>query len=86
MMIKRNPNNAATFEKYTNADGKTLGQVIDKGFPYDDADTTLSERLNEIKKMNVGTVVGKLNGENVTKEALVNLLKDKTVPVTQKLA
>ena len=29
-MIKRNPNNTATFEKYTNADGKTLGEVIDK--------------------------------------------------------
>jgi hypothetical protein len=25
MMIKRNPQNAATFDKYTNADGKTLG-------------------------------------------------------------
>ena len=35
MMIKRNPQNAATFDKYTNADGKTLGEVIDKGFPYD---------------------------------------------------
>jgi hypothetical protein len=25
MMIKRNPANAAVFEKFTNADGKTLG-------------------------------------------------------------
>lgn len=86
MMIKRNPNNAATYDKYTNADGKTLGQVIDKGFPYDDADTNLSERIADIKKMSVGAIVGKLNGENVTKEALVNLIKDKTVPVTQSLA
>jgi hypothetical protein len=36
--------------------------------------------------MSAGTLVGKLNGENVTKEALVNLLKDKSVPVTQSLA
>lgn len=86
MMIKRNPQNAATFDKYTNADGKTLGQVIDKGFPYDDGDSTLSERIADIKKMSVGSIVGKLNGENVTKEALVNLLKDKTMPVTQSLA
>jgi hypothetical protein len=86
MMIKRNPANAAVFDKYTNADGKTLGEVIDKGFPYDDGDTTLSERIADIKKMSVGTIVGKLNGENVTKEALVNLLKDKTVPVTNSLA
>jgi hypothetical protein len=86
MMIKRNPQNAATYDKYTNADGKTLGQIIDKGFPYDDGDSVLTERIADIKKMSVGTIVGKLNGENVTKEALVNLLKDKTTPVTQSLA
>ena len=86
MMIKRNPQNAATFDKYTNADGKTLGQIIDKGFPYDDADSNLSERIADIKKLSVGSIVGKLNGENVTKEALINLIKDKTVPMTQSLA
>jgi hypothetical protein len=63
-----------------------LSQVIDKGFPYDDGDSVLTERIADIKKMSVGTIVGKLNGENVTKEALVNLLKDKTTPVTQSLA
>lgn len=82
MMIKRNPAQQGVFEKYTNADGKTLGQVIDKGFPYDDGDSTLSESIKKIYKLSVGTIVGKLNGENVTKEALVNLIKDKTVPVT----
>jgi len=34
----------------------------------------------------MGDVVGKLNGENVTKSNLVNLLTDKTTPVTTKLA
>ena len=86
MMIKRNPQNAATFDKFTNANGKTLSEVIDKGFPYDDGDTSLTERIADIKKMSVGSIVGKLNGENVTKEALVNLLKDKTSPVTQGLS
>jgi len=86
MMIKRNPATKATFDKYTSADGKTLGQVIDKGFPYDDADTTLTEGIKKVNLMSVGTVVGKLNGENVTKEALISLLKDKTSPVTQSLA
>ena len=86
MMIKRNPAMAAAFEKYTNADGKTLGQVLDKGFPYDDGDSTLTESVKKINKMSVGTIVGQLNGENVTKEALVSLLKDKTSPVTQALA
>ena len=46
----------------------------------------MTESIKKIDKLSVGTIVGKLNGENVTKEALVNLIKDKTVPVTQKLA
>jgi len=32
-----------------------------------------------------GTNVGKLNGENVTKEALVNLIRDTDSPITQSL-
>ena len=86
MMIKRNPAMKATFDKFMTPDGKTLGQVIDKGFPYDDADSTLTESIKKVNLMSVGTIVGKLNGENVTKEALISLLKDKTSPVTQSLA
>jgi len=37
------------------------------------------------QKINVPTNVGKLNGENVTKEALVNLVKDSDAPITQAL-
>jgi len=29
------------------------------------------------------TLVGKLNGENITKEALQNLVRDTEVPITQ---
>ena len=86
MMIKRNPAQKEVFEKFHTDEGKTLGQVLDKGFPYDDADTTLTESIKKIGSMSAGTIVGKLNGENVTKEALVALLKDKTSPVTQSLA
>ena len=86
MMIKRNPAMKATFDKFMTSEGKTLGQVIDKGFPYDDADSTLTESIKKVNLMSVGTIVGKLNGENVTKEALISLLKDKTSPVTQSLA
>jgi hypothetical protein len=86
MMIKRNALTAATFDKYTNADGKTLSQTIDKGFPYDDGDTLLSERIADIKKAPAGAVLAKLNGENITKEHLISLIKDSTVPITQSLA
>jgi len=36
--------------------------------------------------MSVKTIVGKLNGENITKESLKNLVVDKTSPVTTVLA
>jgi len=63
-----------------------LGQVIDKGFPYDDGDSLLTERIKDIKKAPAGAVLAKLNGENITKEHLISLIKDTTVPVTQSLA
>jgi hypothetical protein len=36
--------------------------------------------------MTVKSIVGKLNGENITKESLKNLVTDKTSPVTTALA
>jgi len=83
MMVKRNTVNKANFEKFKNSEGRTLSEVIDKGFPYDDADFELTGAINSIKKMPVGAVLGQLNGENITKEALVNLIKDRSSPVTQ---
>lgn len=77
---------AATFDKFTNADGKTLSQVIDKGFPYDDGDSLLTERIKDIKKAPAGAVLAKLNGENITKEHLISLIKDTAIPITQSLA
>jgi hypothetical protein len=64
--------------------GHTLTQDLDKGFPYDDGDNTIDDMTpnwkNGVKQGK--TKVGVLNGENVTKESLVNLLKDTTSPVT----
>ena len=82
-MVRRNTGKTSSFAKYKNDEGRTLSEVIDKGFPYDDADYELTGAINNIKKMPVGAVLGQLNGENVTKEALVNLIKDRSSPVTQ---
>ena len=63
-----------------------MAATLDKGFPYDD-DGDLTESVESYKKKvpSAATNIGVLNGENVTKEGLVNLLKDTTIPVTQEL-
>ena len=86
MMIKRNPASQATFTKDTFEGGKTLGQVIDKGFPYDDGDIDIGQKMAQASTDKSGAaIVGKLNGENITKGNLKNLITDKTVPVTDAL-
>ena len=88
MMIKRNPKETKTFDSAT-LDGKPLNKALDKGFPYDDSDIDVSERAHHQKldsSATVGQVVGTLNGQNVTKDSLKNLITDRTTPVTTKLA
>jgi hypothetical protein len=85
MMIKRNPdpNTAQTNGgPYRNADGKTLSQIIDKGFPYDDGDIDVLERIKKHTPGPASEQVGKLNGMNVTKDNLKNLIVDKSQPIT----
>jgi len=82
MMIKRNPKEEKVWEKPSFGEGKTLKDVIDKGFPYDDADINSSERAHFDHAPSVKQIVGKLNGENITKQSLKNLVTDKTSPVT----
>jgi len=67
--------------------GELIVPKLDKGFPYDDGDNTISDAAPKYKKSApvATTNVGKLNGENVTKEALKNLIQDRTMPVTQEL-
>jgi len=67
--------------------GELITPKLDKGFPYDDGDNTISDAAPKFKKQPPVqmTTVGKLNGENVTKEALKNLIQDRTMPVTQEL-
>ena len=86
MMIKRNPHPSTQVQhgKWKNAEGKTLSQVLDKGFPYDDGDNDVLDRIKHAaKKHSVGEFVGKLNGENITKDNLKNLVVDKTQPLVE---
>jgi len=86
MMIKRNPKETKTFDPAT-LDGKPLNKALDKGFPYDDSDIDVSNRSpHTLGQKTVAQVVGTLNGQNVTKDSLKNLITDKTTPVTTKLA
>jgi len=67
MLIKRRPEEAPrTYEGDIFAEGKTLSKILDKGFPYDDGDVDLTTRLPKAEKT-VAQIVGKLNGENITK-------------------
>jgi len=88
VMVKRIPESTrATAANDVFAGGKSLSEVMDKGFPYDDGDNSIDDQTaNWSKKNHKGqTQVGKLNGENVTKSALVNLIKDTDAPITQAL-
>jgi hypothetical protein len=86
MMVRRipEPKAEAAPDKYNG--GESLAARLDKGFPYDDdGDVTESTVAWKKKEPSAKTNVAVLNGENVTKESLVNLLKDTTTPVTQEL-
>jgi len=88
MMVVRVPGAKAdpTADRYNG--GQSLAARLDKGFPYDDADSDLTETtagFNKARAMRESKV-GVLNGENITKEALINLIRDAPAPVTQSLA
>ena len=81
MMIKRN---AKPNAKQAPVSVGEIASTLDKGFPYDDGDIDPSEhaKAQPVQAMTVKQVVGKLNGENITKQSLMNLLNDRTAPVT----
>jgi hypothetical protein len=88
MMVRRIPPEVAAAparDPYNG--GKSLAESLDKGFPYDDGDSSPDNMTPNwrLKKQTSATNVGKLNGENVTKEALVNLIRDSDSPITQSL-
>jgi hypothetical protein len=88
VMVKRDPETAHTPPPADVFDGgKTLSKIIDKGFPYDDGDNSIEDQTPKWSKKKTDTPinVGKLNGENVTKQALVALVKDTDAPITQGL-
>merc|ERR1711934_194768 len=89
VMVKRDPEEAHTPPPAeTFGGGKTLSKIIDKGFPYDDGDNSIEDQTPKWSKKKTETPinVGKLNAENVTKQALVALVKDKPSPITVGLA
>lgn len=88
MMIQRVPEEKAARPLRDEYNGeKTLAETLDKGFPYDDGDSTIDDQTPgwKGKAPCPATLVGKLNGENITKEALVNLVRDSDAPITQGL-
>lgn len=65
-----------------------LVDALDKGFPYDDGDNTISDAAPLYSKADEpiqSTLIGKLNGENVTAEELKALVDDTEVPLTMEL-
>merc|ERR1719329_1623608 len=68
--------------------GELITPKLDKGFPYDDGDNTITDAAPRFKKTGPveATTVGKLNDENVTKDQMKNLITDKPAPITVKLA
>ena len=88
MLIMREPQApAAAIAVDTFQGGKTLKDLLDKGFPYDDGDVDVSEKAaaGQLGRMSAKAIIGKLNGENVTRQSLKNLIQDTTTPVTASL-
>lgn len=85
LMVKRTPEITAAAPLKDPYNGESsFSSTLDKGFPYDDADGSVDDQTPSWSKkaQSMATLVGKLNGENITKEALVNLVKDTDSPVT----
>ena len=85
-MVRREPQpraGKAALDPYNGA--QSLSKTLDKGFPYDDADNSIDIQAPQFRKRETGekTLVGQLNGNNITKQALVNLVRDAESPITQ---
>ena len=74
MMIQRTPESKVEYDSLKMADGKSLAESLDKGFPYDDSSLQLAtSNLESIKGLTVKDVVQKMGGQNITKQSLVKL-------------
>jgi len=83
MMIRRKPEAEKTYAVDKFGDGtKTLSDMLDKGFPYDDSDIDVDEHVKHLHNTSVAQIVGQMNGHNITRDSLRNLLTDKTSPIT----
>jgi hypothetical protein len=84
VMVKRIPE----AQPALNSQGERLADTLDKGFPYDDGDNSIGDAAPMYVKPEApsqGVLLGKLNGENVTSEALKALVSDTEVPLTVEL-
>ena len=84
MMIQRSPTGGAAKVLDQWNGGQLIAPKLDKGFPYDDGDSTISDKVKGPHKSgDRGQAAGKLNGENITTGDLKNLVVDKAVPLTE---
>jgi hypothetical protein len=83
MMIKRVPNLGPNKVLDAWNGGEQITPKLDKGFPYDDGDNTISDKVKGSQPSDKGKAAGKLNGENITTGDLKNLIIDKAVPLTE---
>jgi len=84
MMVKR----VAIAGPTINIAAGSLANSLDKGFPYDDGDNSIDSQAPNWKKgahPSDATNVGMLNGHNITRSNLKNLLRDTSSPITQEL-
>lgn len=85
LMVRREPELATNLTDPFAVGAESLVSQLDKGFPYDDGDNTISDAVPAYVKTampDMGMLLGKLNGENITSGALKNLVSDTTVPIT----
>ena len=84
VMMQRSPSaSTGTVVADSYNGGELIAPKLDKGFPYDDGDNTISDRVKGPLHPDRGAPAGKLNGENVTTGDLKNLIIDKAVPLTE---
>jgi hypothetical protein len=83
MLIKRNAVGAPNKVLDEWNGGEAIIPKLDKGFPYDDGDNTISDKVKGPSASDKGKPAGKLNGENITTGDLKNLVIDKAVPLTE---
>jgi len=56
--------------------------MLEKGFPYDDVEFNSNEKAKQLAGVSVKQIIGQMEGHNITKDALRNLVTDKASPLS----